>query len=335
MPYQISWPKEFLLEKERIQKIFDDKAIEIEHIGSTSVEGLPSKPIIDMAVMIDNHEDADSFTEPLAKIGYKFHSSSTERHFYRKGDPIEYHLSIAYTDRGGFWPRQILFRDYLRSHPEACDGYANLKKDLLRQDPTGVGEYLSGKTEFVNKILKLAGYKDGHKYERKDQIESAKKYASEKFAAVGIKNHFLDVFQILQNDFGVKDQNILVAGLLHDTLEDTSATYEEIARIFSRKVADLVREVSHPKNYTDKEKTAYYEMIKTISPEAKLIKLADFTSHLRNFTKIYERGEQRLYPKFINNDKYITSIREFLESCNEPTAREKVRDLMDRLEALL
>lgn len=168
MPYQSSWLDKFEKEKIVLQKVFDDKAIEIEHIGSTSIEGLPSKPIIDIAVMIDNHADADGFTEPLAKIGYKFHSSSTERHFYRKGDPIEYHLSIAYTDRGGFWPRQILFRDYLWNHTEARDEYAQLKKDLLQQDPTGKDTYLSGKTEFVSKILKLAGFKDGQKYTKKE-----------------------------------------------------------------------------------------------------------------------------------------------------------------------
>ena len=118
MPYQPSWPGKFLHAKELLQKVFGNKTIEIEHIGSTSIEGLPSKPIIDIAVMIDDHKDVDTFTESLAKIGYKFHSSSTERHFYRKGDPIEYHLPIAYADRGGFWPRQILFRDYLQS---GCD----------------------------------------------------------------------------------------------------------------------------------------------------------------------------------------------------------------------
>ena len=166
MPYQSSWLDKFEKEKIVLQKVFDDKAIEIEHIGSTSIEGLPSKPIIDMAVMVNNHADADGFTEPLAKIGYKFHSSSTERHFYRKGDPTEYHLSIAYTDRGGFWPRQILFRDYLWNHTEARDEYAHLKQELLKQDPTGKDTYLSGKTEFVNKILKRAGLRDGQKYEK-------------------------------------------------------------------------------------------------------------------------------------------------------------------------
>jgi guanosine-3',5'-bis(diphosphate) 3'-pyrophosphohydrolase len=168
-----------------------------------------------------------------------------------------------------------------------------------------------------------------------NQIALARKFASDKFAKVGIKNHFLEVFQILQHEFKVKDQNTLIAGLLHDTLEDTSTTYEEIENIFSKQVADLVREVSHPKNYTQEQKLKYYEDIKAISNGGKLIKMVDFTSNLRYFIKIYEKGEQNLYPKFANNDKYIASIREFLDSCENSIGKDIVSDLTNKLEVLL
>jgi GrpB-like predicted nucleotidyltransferase (UPF0157 family) len=156
LPYQASWKEKFQTEKEKLQNIFGDKALKIEHIGSTSIEGLLAKPIIDIAVMVKNHEEADEFTESLSKIGYKFDSMSTERHYYTKGSPDEFHLSIAYIDRGGFWERQILFRDYLRSHSEARDEYAEIKVAMLLKDPTGSDEYIAGKSEFVQKILKLA-----------------------------------------------------------------------------------------------------------------------------------------------------------------------------------
>lgn len=172
-------------------------------------------------------------------------------------------------------------------------------------------------------------------FTNKNQIDLAKKFAFEKFTEAGVKNHFLEVFQILQNEFGVYDQDVLAAGLLHDTPEDTSATYGEVKKTFSKRVADLVQEVSHPKNYTQKERQEYYEKIKTISPGAKLIKMADFTSHLRNFIKIYEKGEQNLYPKFVNNDKYIAQIREFLNSCEDTAGKELVFELTNKLGALL
>ena len=152
LPYQPSWKDKYEMEKANLLKIFGDKLIDIQHIGSTSVEGLKSKPIIDIGVMIKNRTDVDYFLEALNKIGYNFQaqyqSSTAERHFSIKGDPIEYHLSIAYTDQGGFWGRQILFRDYLRSHPDLRGEYSKLKEDLLKADPTGKGSYISGKTVY-------------------------------------------------------------------------------------------------------------------------------------------------------------------------------------------
>src|SRR3990170_4725290 len=108
--------------------------------------------------------------------------------------------------------------------------------------------------------------------EPQNKIELAKEFADRKFKEVGTGNHFLEVCKILQDDFGVTDSSVLIAGLLHDTLEDTSATYEEIEETFSKEVADLVQEVSHPKNYNQEQKLEYYERIKTISPGAKFIK---------------------------------------------------------------
>lgn len=163
LPYQSDWPKRFQNEKEILRTLFGSMALKIEHIGSTSIEGLLSKPIIDIAVLIKNKEDGDKFIEPLSHLGYWYNkvnsSNDNERYFFRKGEPTEFHLSIAYADRGSFWERQILFRDYLRNHLEARDEYARLKENLLKNDPTGIETYIAGKSEFVNKILQLAGSK--------------------------------------------------------------------------------------------------------------------------------------------------------------------------------
>jgi GrpB-like predicted nucleotidyltransferase (UPF0157 family) len=103
-------------------------------------------------------EDADKFVDSLDQLGYWYDKSksSGERHFFKKGKPTEFHLSIAYTDKGNFWERQILFRDYLRIYPKARNEYSPLKENLLKKDPTGNDYYISGKSEFVQKILLLA-----------------------------------------------------------------------------------------------------------------------------------------------------------------------------------
>jgi len=127
----------------------------IEHIGSTSIPGMFSKPIVDIGVLLSDMSDAEKYIKPLASIGYTYfpESSSSERHFFRKGNPVEFHISLAYKDRGTFWARQISFRDYLRMNRESRDEYIKLKKELLNVDPTGGKKYINGKCEFVKSIL--------------------------------------------------------------------------------------------------------------------------------------------------------------------------------------
>lgn len=156
--YDPMWKNKFETEAITLKNIFGDEALAVEHIGSTSVDGLASKPIVDIAVLINSYLEADKFIEPLTKIGYWYdkENSSGERHLFRKGKPTEFHLSIAYADRGDFWERQLLFRDYLRTHPEALREYAQLKEDLIKNDPTGGDKYISGKTDFIQRILTKA-----------------------------------------------------------------------------------------------------------------------------------------------------------------------------------
>lgn len=174
-----------------------------------------------------------------------------------------------------------------------------------------------------------------------NNIESAKEFATRKFAEVNVENHFLEVYGFLKEDFKVNDENILVAGLLHDVLEDTNTTDEEMSEKFGQDVLNLVLEVSHVKNWKDPTRpemtkqdlmSEYYEHIREIPGRAKLIKIADFTSHMGNFIKIYQKNEQHLYPKFVNNDKYITQIQNFLNSCEDSLAKEKLWKLTVELE---
>lgn len=163
LPHNPEWATLYEQEKEKLKQIFDSNLLGIEHIGSTSIPGLPAKPIIDIMVLIDSHENAEKYISKLESLGYPFDSTaetdkSIERHLFRKGSPTEYHLSIAYADRGSFWNRQLAFRDYLRKHPKERDRYASLKKELLEKDSTGKGLYIEGKTEFVNEILDKSGF---------------------------------------------------------------------------------------------------------------------------------------------------------------------------------
>lgn len=165
-----------------------------------------------------------------------------------------------------------------------------------------------------------------------NKIELAKEFATRKFQEVGVGNHFLEVYQILKDRFGVEDEEVLIAGLLHDTLEDTQTTYEEISQTFSTKVADLVEEVSHPKNYNPEQKKEYYEKIKHISWGGKMIKLADFASHLPKFIGAFT-GENNS-SKFTYTE-YTDYILSFLESCENSEAKNTVFRLTKELESYI
>ncbi len=162
--YDAGWKIKFEAEKARIFDIFKDQFVKIEHIGSTAIPGLSAKPIIDIAVLIGSIADRDEIAKKLNVLGYEYKPtmSSGERIFLRKGDPVEYHLSIACPDHT-FWSRNILFRDCLIKHPEFIKEYENLKLENLKkvndkdlEDLSLSETYNQGKGEFVKKVLDLA-----------------------------------------------------------------------------------------------------------------------------------------------------------------------------------
>lgn len=164
VPYDHEWVNIYNAESEILKKEFGDELLGIEHIGSTSVPGLPAKPIIDIMMLVANSDVADSMVSRLEKFGYpldiELHMNTQfpERHFFRKGHPTKFHLSIAYADKGSFWKRQLAFRDYLRDHPDDRDEYASIKQKLIETYPTGKDGYIGGKTDFINEILDKSGF---------------------------------------------------------------------------------------------------------------------------------------------------------------------------------
>jgi guanosine-3',5'-bis(diphosphate) 3'-pyrophosphohydrolase len=158
-------------------------------------------------------------------------------------------------------------------------------------------------------------------------IDLAIEFATKKFSSVNLDNHFLRVLAVLQNEFHIEDLELLIAAILHDTLEDTDTTYEELKKTFSKNVADLVQEVSHLKNYNHEQKIEFYKKLKTISPKAKTIKLADFADNLRSIILQRKADPQSPY-----HNQYILWIRDFLNSCPESDAKELVSKLTKELE---
>ena len=162
--YSLKWVEKYNKEEEIIKNALGSEILDIQHIGSTSIPGLSAKPIIDMAILVSSIENIPHFTDLLEKIGYKYKPelSSVERIFLRKGDPVEYHLSIS-CPLHTYWERQILFRDYLKTHKEFMKEYEDLKKEAIKEvsgddlkDLSLSKIYSAKKGPFIEKILKLA-----------------------------------------------------------------------------------------------------------------------------------------------------------------------------------
>lgn len=105
-------------------------------------------------------------------------------------------------------------------------------------------------------------------------------------------NHPLGVAQILDTIGGIEDEDILIAAILHDTIEDTQTTEKELREIFGDRICDIVIEVTDDKSEPkDIRKMKQVEKADKISREAKLVKMADKLHNLRDHIKGMESGE--------------------------------------------
>ena len=158
VPYDPEWKTEFLKIKSMISYCVGDLIIGVEHVGSTAVEGLASKPIIDIDVVIDSYDIFPAVKERLSNIGFehKGNLGIEGREAFKRAfidDFMPYHMYVCPEDGRGYL-EHIAFRDYLRTHPEDMKAYGKLKTRLAEQFRTDITGYMDGKHEFVQNIVK-------------------------------------------------------------------------------------------------------------------------------------------------------------------------------------
>ena len=156
--YNPEWKNSFELEKIVLSNIFKDIALSIEHVGSTSIEGLSAKPIIDILVIIKTFSDFETVRYYFEKEPYSIKLDSPEDEILiRKGDETNRTHFIHVVELGS--DRQIntlLFRDYLRENKDAVLEYENLKKELAIKYADDRKMYTVSKNDFIQGILKKA-----------------------------------------------------------------------------------------------------------------------------------------------------------------------------------
>ena len=160
-PYNKEWRSDFEAIRSELDIALGDLAMRIEHVGSTSVEGLSAKPVIDIDVVIRDRTVLPEIVIALQKAGYNHEGNlgipGREAFKYEGKEHLrKHHLYVCAQDSEEL-RRHIAFRDYLRSHPEAVAEYSRVKEEGARLYPWDIDKYIEHKSPFIEKIYKKIG----------------------------------------------------------------------------------------------------------------------------------------------------------------------------------
>jgi GrpB-like predicted nucleotidyltransferase (UPF0157 family) len=155
VPYDQTWKLEFLQIGEQLREALGTVALRIDHIGSTAIEGLAAKPVIDIQISVQALEPMATYRTGLEKLGYVWREDNpdlTKRYFRELPGTRRTHIHVR---QSGSWSEQfaLLFRDYVRVDQAAARRYEQVKYELaglLEQDRHG---YTEAKTPVIWEIL--------------------------------------------------------------------------------------------------------------------------------------------------------------------------------------
>lgn len=158
VPYDPNWKNEFANIAAAVHGWIGDLLSGVEHVGSTSVEGLAAKPIIDLDAVMKNPDGLAEIVRRLAGQGFEHQGNLgiEGREAFRPTKDfgfMNYHLYVCPPNGKGYL-EHIALRNYLRTHPEARDEYARLKRRLAADHRRDIDAYVDGKTAFVQEILR-------------------------------------------------------------------------------------------------------------------------------------------------------------------------------------
>ena len=157
VPYNEQWKQDFIDISAEIRETLGDLALRIEHVGSTSVEGLSAKPIIDIDVVIRG-SDFESVVRKMASIGYIHEGNlgivGREAFKYEGKEHLRRHHLYVCPEDSPELMRHLAFRDYLRSHREAVAEYSRIKEEGAALYPYDIDGYIAYKAPFIESIYR-------------------------------------------------------------------------------------------------------------------------------------------------------------------------------------
>ena len=161
VPYDPNWRSDFEAIRAEIESAVGDLILGIEHVGSTSVEGMAAKPCIDIDVIIPDYSVFDAVVDRLNAIGY-IHEGDLgikDREAFQYADKphLQTHHLYVCPQTSAELHRHITFRDFLRSHPDAVHQYSAVKQQAAQLFPNDIDAYIAYKSECIKKIYQKCG----------------------------------------------------------------------------------------------------------------------------------------------------------------------------------
>lgn len=132
--YDPGWPVLFAREAARIRAALGGRAVQVEHVGSTSVPGLAAKPIIDILLAVPDSSDEQAYVPALQAAGYVLRAREPDwfEHRLFKGPDTDINLHV-FTAGAAEIDQMLLFRDQLRAHDADRNAYLQVKRDLAKR----------------------------------------------------------------------------------------------------------------------------------------------------------------------------------------------------------
>jgi GrpB-like predicted nucleotidyltransferase (UPF0157 family) len=154
--YNRDWPDLFRVARDAICKALGDPSLDVQHVGSTAVAGIDAKPIIDMVMGVEDPNGAEPRLRPvLEALGWELRYVPVltgNRLFFANGEPCTHHLHVVERDSDDLRD-MLLFRDFVREHPDVAAEYCAFKKVLARKFATERESYTTGKGPFIQAAL--------------------------------------------------------------------------------------------------------------------------------------------------------------------------------------
>jgi GrpB-like predicted nucleotidyltransferase (UPF0157 family) len=157
VPYDPGWRDRFGDLRARLTAALGPVATRIEHVGSTSVPGLAAKPVVDVQVSVADPEDESSYRWSIETLGFGLRWREPGHRYFRPTPGLPRLAQVHVCSAGSSWERDhILFRDYLRAHPQHAAEYAALKMELAARDAADRIAYTDAKGPFIVETLDRA-----------------------------------------------------------------------------------------------------------------------------------------------------------------------------------